>query len=88
LVSVVSKSKRKKVTRRREIRDDDWYSVKLRGRTLKELLKTQAIMQFYLERRVSFDEVLTAILEEAPKSAFGIIPQELLEKSEGKRVRN
>jgi len=67
------KQKRKRV---KEIKDNQWYTIKIKGRTLKELIKAQSAMQLFEERRVSIDECLMACLQGVAKTRIIFQPQQ------------
>jgi len=54
-------------------------TIKVTPSVKRELTKTKALMEFYLEREVSFNEVIQALLDEAPKTMFGPIMRKVEE---------
>jgi len=64
----------------REKRDKEdkkkYINIKVKPDTYSELIKTQALMQFYGERKFSMDDVIKALIDGYPKKKFGLIEDE------------
>ena len=63
-------------------KEDPLVTLKIRASTKKELTKVKNLMGFYMERDVTYDEVVREMLRHLPKVMVGLFPQE--EKGEKK----
>jgi len=73
VVSLMKKGKKGK--KENIVAPDDLVTVKIKRSTKRELTKTKNLMGFYSERNVSYDEVIRALMEIAPKSKFTMVPE-------------
>jgi len=70
-VSVRKKGKRES--------EDPLVTLKIRASTKKELTKVKNLMGFYMERDVTYDEVVREMLKHLPRVKVGLFPQEAQE---------
>lgn len=59
--------------------EDPLVTLKIRASTKKELTKVKNLMGFYMERDVTYDEVVQEMLKHLPKVMVGLFPQEVQE---------
>jgi len=59
--------------------EDPLVTLKIRASTKKELTKVKNLMGFYMERDVTYDEVVREMLKHLPRVKVGLFPQEVQE---------
>ena len=59
--------------------EDPLVTLKIRASTKKELTKVKNLMGFYMERDVTYDEVVQEMLKHLPKVMVGLFPEEVQE---------
>lgn len=68
----MSKKRKKEKSKEREIKDDEFYTWKLKGRTIKSLYRIMGLLMMQEERSLTQDELISRMIDLMPK-AEGVI---------------